>query len=75
MFYAHLRIVVVVVLFWGRRTARLFVARFRLNKRIVCEESASKGVIDYHDYTDSDCSMPWHMVLHTCRRCGKKFFI
>jgi len=57
------------------RLVRLIIARFRLNKRIVCEESADLGVIDYHDYEDVQEGEPWHMALHTCRRCGKKFFI
>jgi hypothetical protein len=60
---------------WMRRLVRLFVARFRLNKRIVCEESAALGVIDFHDYTDTKEGDPWHMALHTCERCGKRFFI
>ncbi len=54
---------------------RQVVARFRLRKRIVCEESASMGVIDFHDYTDTKEKEPWHMTLHTCERCGKRFFI
>lgn len=57
-----------------RKFIRRFIARFRLNKRIVCEESAGLDVIDYHDYTDADPAIPWHCALFTCSRCGKKFF-
>jgi len=54
---------------------RWFLARFRLNLRIVCEESAGKGVIDFHDYSDSIDGEPRHMVPVQCKRCGKKFLI
>ena len=54
---------------------RLIIARFRLNKKIVCEESAKLGVIDFHDYTDTKVEEPWHMTLHSCKRCNKKFYI
>jgi hypothetical protein len=57
------------------RFVRWALARFRLNLRVVCEESAGMGIIDYHDYPDADPAIPWHMATHTCRRCGKKFFI
>lgn len=52
-----------------------FLARFRLSLKAVCELSKDKGVIDWHDYPDSIEGEPWHMVLLTCKRCGKKFFI
>lgn len=58
-----------------KRLVRRFIARFRINKRIVCEESATLGVIDFHDYPDTKEGEPWHMALHTCERCGKRFFI
>jgi len=54
---------------------RWFLARFRLNMRIVCEESASKGLIDFHDYPDGIDGQPWHMIPIECKRCGKKFLI
>ena len=54
---------------------RKLIAYFRLNKKIVCEESAAMGVIDFHDYTDTKEGEPWHVALHACQRCGKRFFI
>lgn len=51
---------------------RRLIALFRLNKRIVCEES--QGERDYHDYPDDD-GIPTHWHIYTCRRCGKKFTI
>lgn len=58
-----------------RHFIRWFIARFRLNLRIVCEESDGKGVFDYHDYPDSIEGEPWHFTHLTCKRCGKKLFI
>lgn len=57
------------------KLVKSLIARFRLNKRIVCEMSKDMGVIDYHDYKDTKEGEPWHMALHQCQRCGKKFFI
>lgn len=54
---------------------RRIAAAFRLSKRAVCEESASMGTCDFHDYPDSIEGEPWHMVLLTCKRCGKQFHI
>ena len=54
---------------------RWFLARFRLSDRMVCSESATRGVIDYHDYEDSTIAEPWHFHLHTCKRCGKLFYV
>jgi len=51
------------------------LAFFRLSKTVVCEVSASMGDYDYHDYPDSIDGEPWHMVLLTCKRCGKRFYI
>ena len=31
---------------------RIFIAAFRLNKRIVCEESANRSLVDFHDYPE-----------------------
>jgi len=58
-----------------KRFARWIQARFRLNVFAVCEASASCGIVDYHDYPDSIEGEPWHFVLLTCKRCGKKFTI
>lgn len=30
---------------------------------------------NFHDYPDGDLGEPWHFVQHTCKRCGKKFYI
>lgn len=55
---------------------RWFLARFRLNLQVVCEESAGKGPHeDYHDYPDDVHGQPWHFVPLKCVRCGKEFFI
>lgn len=59
-----------------RRFYRWFLARFRLNLQVVCEESAALGPNeDYHDYDDSEDKQPWHWHEMTCERCGKHFFI
>jgi hypothetical protein len=57
------------------KVIRWLLATFRLNLRFVCEESASKGLIDFHDYTDDESGEPWHMYAMKCKRCGKKFII
>ena len=58
------------------RIWRRFLAFFRLNLRIVCEESKERGPHDdYHDYPDDEIGMPMHMVLLKCKRCGKDFYI
>jgi hypothetical protein len=55
---------------------RWFLARFHLNLRVVCEESARYGPHDdYHDYPDDVLGEPAHFVALHCRRCGKEFFI
>lgn len=41
----------------------------------VCEESAAKPVVDFHDYPDSKEKEPMHFALLTCERCGKEFII
>lgn len=51
------------------------VATLHLSDRVVCELSASLGEHDYHDYDDSLEGEPWHMILLTCKRCGKKFYM
>lgn len=56
-----------------RRLWRWFLARFRLNLRVVCEESAGMGLADYHDYPDTSSGQPFHLGTDVCRRCGKEF--
>jgi hypothetical protein len=56
-------------------STRFLIAHFRLNKRIVCEESRELGFYDFHDYTDSIENTPLHLYQQTCKRCGKKFYI
>jgi hypothetical protein len=59
-----------------RRLCRWFLARFRLNLRVVCEESAGLDPHqDYHDYPDDVHGEPAHFVPLTCKRCGKRFYI
>ncbi len=41
----------------------------------VCEQSAGKGLYDYHDYPDDEHGQPWHFVPLRCKRCGKEFFL
>lgn len=31
--------------------------------------------LNKHDYQDGIDGYPWHLYEHTCKRCGKKFFI
>lgn len=54
---------------------RRFLARFRLRLAAVCEQSAGKGLDDYHDYPDSEGGHPEHFCTMRCRRCGKEFTI
>ncbi len=59
-----------------KRLWRWFLARFRLNMQVVCEESAGLDEhTDYHDYDDDELGTPDHMVLMMCKRCGKRFYI
>lgn len=58
-----------------RRLYRRFLAFWRLDLQVVCEESASMGDYDYHDYDDDVHHEPWHFIHLTCGRCGKKFMI
>lgn len=58
------------------RLWRWFLARFRLDLKVVCEESAKiKSHFDYHDYPDDIICTPDHFFVMTCKRCGKKFCI
>ncbi len=55
---------------------RWFLAFFRLNLKIVCEESVGRGLNnDYHDYHDTKEGQPWHFTTLVCARCGKEFVI
>ncbi len=58
-----------------RKLWRWFLAQFRLNLRVVCEESIGMGPFDYHDYPDADPPLPYHFVELKCVRCGKGFRI
>lgn len=55
---------------------KYILARFRLNKRYVCEMSKGKGIYDdYHDYSDTKDKFPLHLANLNCERCGKEFRI
>lgn len=54
---------------------KTFLAFYRLDLRLVCEMSKSKGKIDYHDYPDDIHGVPCHFTELECKRCGKKFTI
>lgn len=58
-----------------KKMFRKFIAFFRLNKRIVCEESKGLGLVDYHDYPDDESGEPLHFINLKCKRCGKQFII
>lgn len=58
-----------------KKFLKYLAALFRLSKRYVCSESADLGLVDFHDYQDSDPSEPYHFYTHRCRRCGKEFII
>ncbi len=59
-----------------RKLYRWFLARFRLDLKVVCEESAGKDSRrDFHDYPDSEHGQPWHFVEMKCAWCGKAFYI
>ena len=51
------------------------VALFRLNMDVVCSQSKNMNMYDFHDYSDGFIKEPWHFYAHTCKRCGKKFYI
>ena len=54
---------------------RWFLVRFRLDLDLVCELSKGKGLVDFHDYPDTEHGQPWHFVTLRCARCGKEFTI
>lgn len=59
-----------------KRLWRWFLARFRLDLKVVCEESAGRGPYNgFHDYPDCAHGQPWHFVPMTCKRCGQEFYI
>ena len=59
-----------------RKIWRWFLARFRLNLQVVCEESAGLDPYnDYHDYDDTDDGEPFHFIAMKCKRRGKEFYI
>lgn len=61
---------------WFAKRYRRFMAWRRWDLDLVCSESERfDAYTDYHDYPDSTLPEPLHMFEHTCRRCGKKFFI
>ncbi len=58
------------------RLWRWFLATFRFDLKVVCEESVGRGLYDdYHDYPDNDPPEPWHFYVMKCQRCGKEFTI
>jgi hypothetical protein len=57
-----------------RRGWRRFLALTRLSSTAVCEESASLGCYDYHNYADDVDAPPWYTEGGAqCKRCGKRF--
>lgn len=59
-----------------RKLWRWFLARYRLDLQVVCEESRGLGPFsDYHDYDDDELGYPFHFVALRCKRCGKEFWI
>lgn len=56
------------------KLAKWLLAYMRWNKAAVCEMSAPRGLIDFHDYPDSGDG-PLHFHTHKCQRCGKEFTI
>ena len=60
----------------ARKIWRRFLAFHRLSLQAVCQESEGKGPYEgYHDYPDSELGEPAHFYLHTCKRCGGRFYI
>lgn len=60
---------------WLKQLWYWYCARFRLSMWAVCELSKGKGLVDYHDYPDSEHGEPWHFITMKCKRCGKEFTI
>lgn len=69
-------IAVCVVWAAGLRVWFLYVwllAFFRLSDEAVCR--VAEWGWDYHDYPDGTLGIPEHFIPHTCKRCGKDFWI
>ena len=59
-----------------RKLWRRFLAFWRLDLQVVCEESRGLPPSgDYHDYPDDVIGTPAHFVVLKCKRCGKSFTI
>ena len=57
-----------------RRTWRRLLAASRLSPTAVCQESASLGPYDYHNYRDDVDGATWCAEGGArCKRCGKRF--
>ena len=63
---------------WGsvfRRAWYRFLAWSRIDRDLVCALSRNKGLVDYHDYPDTEDMQPVHFGTLKCERCGKEFSI
>lgn len=56
-----------------KRAWKWFKARHRLDLIAVCEMSQGRGMVDFHDYPDSEHGEPFHFITMKCKRCGKEF--
>lgn len=50
-----------------------WLARLRLSDRAVCTMSRGRGILDFHDYPDSEAGVPDHFSVLRCKRCQKTF--
>lgn len=50
-------------------------AFFRIDLAAVCRVSSKMGLVDFHDYKDTEHGQPWAMGTDKCARCGKEFSI
>ncbi len=58
-----------------RRAWHWFLAFTRIDLELVCALSRGKGLVDFHDYPDTEHGQPWAMGTDKCARCGKEFSI
>ena len=50
-------------------------AFLRIRQKDICAMSTDMGNYDFHDWPDGEDQMPRHFYLHTCKFCGKHFYI
>ena len=52
-----------------------FLARTHLSADAVCAMSLGQGAEDFHDWRDTTAPLGSQFYVHSCRRCGKVFYL